>query len=177
MKSWKLYEQSALLYTQSLHAFIFRLYRPQQVDDVKGNNDLSSESCCLRTSVGAGWIYLLRLQIGDTIFSNFICPDKRAFGERESEHDDTRYERCRESGLFRFYSFVPFFSVFRSNIPREILYVIAIQPCVSGFRLTIASNYFRICVGRLYRKTTDGLEKKTRVWMKKYPEIGSKVTI
>lgn len=49
---------------------------------VKGNNDLSSESRCLRTSTVAG-VYLLRSQIGDTIFSNFIySPDSLSESER-----------------------------------------------------------------------------------------------
>lgn len=166
-----------MFYTESAHiqhysvreafTFLSLAYTGRSSRHVKGNNDLSSESRCLRTSVGAGWVYLLRSQIDDTIFSNFICsPDSLS----ESERDDTRRERAARPFPALF-----FYSVFHSNIPREILHVIAMQSCVSGFRLTIASNYSQICVaharGRSCWKGTDGFENYSRVWMKKYPQI------
>lgn len=54
------------------------------------------------------WVYLLRSQIGDTIFSNFICsPDSEL-----SESDDTRREHCREPGRTRPFPALFFCSVF-----------------------------------------------------------------
>lgn len=135
---------------------------------VKGNNDLSSESRCLRASVGAG-MYLLYSQIGDTIFSNFICSPSCLLGAggRAQRYQRERYlERVFSLAL---YSFVLFFSVFRSYIPREILCVIAIQPSALGFHLTIASDYFPTCAGRSWWKTSIG-------GLKKYSPMGKNIS-
>lgn len=139
-----------LFYTWSLHAFISRLYRPQQVDVSKGTMIyLPSPAVSVHPWVHAEYICCVRRQA--TLFSAILSAPRAVFRKtRERGRGRTRrypaYERCcRIPGLFRLYSFALFFSVFRSNIPREILYVIAIQSCVSEFRLTIASNHSRIC--------------------------------
>jgi len=77
----------------------------------------------LAVSVGAG-MYLLYSQIDDTIFSNFICSPNCLLGA-EGRSDTSANVICNGSSLFILsLCFSPFFA---SYIPREILYVIAIQ--------------------------------------------------
>lgn len=134
--SFKLNISKALVFCmpsiRSTHeAFMFYLSLVQAAANRQRDNDLSSESHCLRSSADAD-VYLLHSQIGDTIFSNFICFPSLPFGR---ERTNTAIPAQASLGTSsRFILSSTFLHFFRSYIPRETVRVIVIQnPSVSGF--------------------------------------------